>query len=598
MNFKIFMQESDAIINDMSAEALRDCIRSMARKVPEKKREWFLQFISDFRYDHVTCHDHDYEGSHKKTEHKRLITDETVRAKLSEIMDSFTKIKEGELYFSAEGYEVYSEGYCLSDWAWKYIDDQDIRSILMEAVLFAHDCMNDCRYEEAAMIFKIVMDIQVRVEDQSWDDSFELNLEEMVHEGLLPIDLKTLALEVLYTNYQLQPANNRASHLYSLFSYPYFRDIHIEDILSFGREELQETDVFFKSWIDYLMQQKGEMAARLLKEAILYDKGAEGLLEIARKGYQKHPALYLAAMLEYEKIHDYDKMKEIGKEALEKLSPDLKLRGEIALKTAQASSLVHDDTFMKKCWYEAFLSHSTVANYLRLFTDAEVTEAYKDLSEKRIAELKISGIFSNQNISEEEKNDISQMEFKYLAFFTGQIRKVQQWCMEQKQPLGWSGHFIGDGVDLMLLYFYADNELRKGCKKVAERVADSLGFHTSRNLIFMKKNLLSETDIAMQNGDDIFWSTFCLWKENYPMTTDEIKPYVRWLEEVIDRRINGIVGGQYRNKYNDVAMLAAALGEVKESLGVENAKDMLINRYSGRYPRHSAFRSALKEYAD
>ena len=51
--------------------------------------------------------------------------------------------------------------------------------------------------------------------------------------------------------------------------------------------------------------------------------------------------------------------------------------------------------------------------------------------------------------------------------------------------------------------------------------------------------------------------------------------YVKWLESVIDKRIDGIVGGKYRDKYNDVALLAGALGEVKESLGVKMAKVLL-----------------------
>lgn len=79
---------------------------------------------------------------------------------------------------------------------------------------------------------------------------------------------------------------------------------------------------------------------------------------------------------------------------------------------------------------------------------------------------------------------------------------------------------------------------------------------------------------------------------------DDMSSYVKWLESVIDKRIDGIVGGKYRDKYNDVALLAAALGEAKESLGMKMAKSIVINRYLERYPRHSAFRGALKEYID
>lgn len=499
---------------------------------------------------------------------------------------------------SAQGYEDYSNGYLSSEWIWEYEDNEGIGRIIEDAVLFAHDCMNDCRYEEAVTIFKLVMDTQIFVEDEDGGDSFELSLEEMVDEKLVGVTLKVLALDVLYSNYQLQTATQRASVLYSYFTYPYFKEIHIEDIFSLGREELRDTDIFWQLSIDFLRQQSGEVSARLLKEGSLYYKGTEGLLEMARKGYKEHPSVYLAALLEYEKIHDYEKMKEIGKEALDRIESDLTIHGEIALKTAQASSCLNDRECMKKCWYKAFYSNSTIPNYLRLFTDGEVIREYKDFAEKRIEELRISDNHYNQGISETAKNNIAEIEYKYLYFFSGHFDKIRNWCMEQKSPLGWSGSFIGHGVDLMLLYLYAGYNPGKAGKKIAAQVSNRMGFNENKNLVFMKENSVFETEVSTQKGEEIFWHIFCLWKVNYAMTADEIKSYVEWLESVIDKRIDGIVGGKYRDKYNDVALLAAALGEVKESLGVKMAKNVIINRYLERYSRHSTFRGALKEYME
>jgi hypothetical protein len=62
-------------------------------------------------------------------------------------------------------------------------------------------------------------------------------------------------------------------------------------------------------------------------------------------------------------------------------------------------------------------------------------------------------------------------------------------------------------------------------------------------------------------------------------TAEHIKSYVEWLESVINKRIDGIVGGKYRNKYNDVALLVATLGEVKELLGIKMVKRIVINKY-------------------
>ena len=235
---------------------------------------------------------------------------------------------------------------------------------------------------------------------------------------------------------------------------------------------------------------------------------------------------------------------------------------------------------------------------MRLFTDGEAIRDYKDFAEKRIEKLPVSDNHYNQHISEIAENNITDLEYKYLYFFSGHFEMIKSWCMEQRSPLGWSGNFIGYGVDLLLLYLYADNNLRKAGKKIAVQVSNRMGFNESKNLVFMKENFVFETEVSAQKGEEIFWHIFCLWKENYAITADDIKLYVEWLESVIDKRIDGIVGGKYRDKYYDVALLAAALGEVKESLGVKMAKNVIINRYLERYPRHSAFRGALKECMD
>lgn len=127
-----------------------------------------------------------------------------------------------------------------------------------------------------------------------------------------------------------------------VYHHPYFKDIHIVDIFSIGREELRDNDLFLQSWIDLLMHQSGEVAARLLREGLLYYKGTEGLLEMARQGYKEHPSVYLSVLLEYEKDHDYGKMKEIAKEALDRIERDLKIRGKIAIKAAQAAHCIND----------------------------------------------------------------------------------------------------------------------------------------------------------------------------------------------------------------------------------------------------------------
>lgn len=43
-------------------------------------------------------------------------------------------------------------------------------------------------------------------------------------------------------------------------------------------------------------------------------------------------------------------------------------------------------------------------------------------------------------------------------------------------------------------------------------------------------------------------------------------------------------------------MLAAALGEVKESLGAVDGKQQTLMKYHSEFPRHTAFGSELKRW--
>lgn len=198
MNQKVFIQKSDEMLNSMSEEELRSCLHNIARKTPENKRESFIQLLEDsFGQD-------SQKGSKAKPQYKRLMADEKVKEKLSDIKRIFAEIENADLCISAQGYEDYSNGYWESDWIWEYDDNNGIGRIIEDAVIFAHDCMNDCRYEEAVTVFNLVMETQITAEDEYGGDTFELSLKEMVDEKLVGINLNILALDVLYLNYQLQ----------------------------------------------------------------------------------------------------------------------------------------------------------------------------------------------------------------------------------------------------------------------------------------------------------------------------------------------------------------------------------------------------------
>lgn len=188
--------------------------------------------------------------------------------------------------------------------------------------------------------------------------------------------MKQLALQTLYANYQVLKKEKRAEMLYLYFNHYAFKNLHMEEIFHVGREALKDQKQFWEDWIVLLKNKQGDIAGRLLKDAVLYSQGIDGLVHIADESAAVHPSLYLAAMDAYDKAQDYEKIEKTGEKVLERVNRQLKIRAEICLKAANASfRLEHEEKMMKFCW-ECFCSDSTEKNFLRLFGTKEMAAQY------------------------------------------------------------------------------------------------------------------------------------------------------------------------------------------------------------------------------
>lgn len=582
MNKEEFLKKSYNKIEIMDEQDLKNCLRKIIKSIPDDKIIKFLDLLWE-----------NTEVEVKKVKHIKIIEEDYVKIEIEKINKWIELVESSELTLEADGYEDYAKGYGSSEVLWQYRDPNKLGIKIEEALSFADKCISGYRYEEALSIMELIMDLQVEIENE-WDDEFNLDLEELVNEKIIEVRLEKFALKVLYCNYKIQHKDNRAESSYLYFSYPYFKDIHIEDIFNIGKEELNDTDYFWNNWIEVLMTKAGDVALRLLKEAILYHKGEEGLLIQARLGYNIHPSLYLFVVELYEKKYDYINMMKIGEEALGKIDRNMIIRSEIALKTSLAAYFLEDEMLMQKYWYEAYDSNSTVVNYLRLFTSNNAINIYKDSAEEKIDVRLISKNVNYEKSKELLKNYIHDYEYNSLCFFSGKFKKVKNLCNNPKSSLGWSGKFIEAGISLFMLYLYQGENLGKAMIDIENTMSDDLGFKKDVELIFINK--YSKDSIIKEKNKMILWSNIKKWKVEYSMSNEEKNEYIIWIEDIINKRTQAIVSGQYRRKYGSVALLITALGEVKETLGEVDAKISLIHKFTNMFPRHSAFRSELNKY--
>lgn len=445
-------------IKKLSKKELQDIVFEVQKILSDKQKMEFQKIV------HVS----EIQSENKKVQPLQVrMSDDLVNEKMAQIQKWKNQIDEGELYLDTEEYEDYSNGYWGSEWVTEYYDQQGIGDKIQYMIRFAEDCVDDRRYQEANEIYEWLWEMSVCTNSE-YEDTVDLEMSE--ENNLIHTDMKHMALLTLYADYQVLSINERAKDMYLYFSYSTFAKLHLEEMFFVGREELENTDQFWKDWIELLKEKKGATEARLLKEAILYCEGIEGLKKIAKENASVHPSLYLAVMEQYEKRHIYDEIEEVGEEALSQIDVNLIIRSQIALKTAFAAScLNHQEKMMQFCW-ESFISDSTVKNYLRLFGTEKMAETYgmrgKEVLKNR---QKYNEELGYKNL-EMKKNVMGDYEYYQLVFYTGDFHTVKNISKNPEGSLGWSSSFIEYGIRLFLLYLYERSFPSKSAKSIASYI--------------------------------------------------------------------------------------------------------------------------------
>ena len=572
------MTEED--IKNLSKKELQDIIFKVQKLLSDKQKKEFQKIVKEAGIQ---------PGNKKSQAALVRMSYDFVNEKMIQIQNWKDQIDEGELYLDTEEYEDYSSGYWEADWITEYYDNQGIGDKIMSMIRFAEDCVDDRRYQEANEIYEWLWQMSVST-DSEYEDYVDL---EMLEENnLIHTDMKHLALLTLYADYQVLPAKERARDIYLYFSSSAFTKLHLEEMFHVGREELEETEQFWEDWIDLLKAKNGDIEARLLKEAVLYCRGIDGLHEMERENASVHPSLYLSVMEQYEKGHLYDEIENVGEDALSKINANLRIRSEIALKAAFAAScLNHEEKMMQFCW-ESFVSDSTVKNYLRLFGTEKMAETY-GMCGKEILSNRLKGNTDlRYNHSELNHNVIGDYEYYRLVFYTGGFNAIKNISKNPKGSLGWSGSFIDEGIRLFLLYLY-EYPLPS---KAAKSISSCIGFPDENQ----RKDLLKfETEIqreCQEHKVTEFWNYFQRWKKYFPMERAEREKYLTWAENIVYKRADAIVSGQHRSHYGEVAGLLAIVGEIKEDMGIQGAKRCIYEQYRKKFPRHSSFQGEMRDY--
>lgn len=575
MNLRYFLTEVDQRMQSMPKEKLELFVHEMARSLPESQRSDFLL--------QMEC----ASGKQKKKKKEMM---QSIKQECEYMKNELEQIELGEVCLEAELNYEYDDWYDGEADEYIFSDPEGIIDVIEEAGQLLHRCVDQEEYQCGYELSDILIGMRISVCGDEWygDEPF---ISDLQYYHLSDMDYENMVLDALYVTYCANQAEDRADALYRMILNSKQNGITLERIMQHSNE-LADIEDFLPIWIDYLGGKNGQAAQELLEEAFLLCDDSQNRLGYVQKYGKQHPSLYEQYLLSEWETADGTHLFEIGDEALKTIEDKYVIRGRIAGILSKLCLKQGDRCRAEKYWLELFRSDTTVVNYLRLFIECadysvfaeKVRKVYKSFYTETDGRNYV-GISS----SELRENYPERNEIYLLIFLNGEFQFVKEHVMNVKGALGWSSTFMKSGLAAYLLLLLNQEELQAGCKKMCSDLTGSIHFSIQEYQKY--------TDRKIDGSDAAcFWECLLYWKKQRSISEDEAMSYLHWIQQLLKKRVKGIMDANRRNYYGECAAYIAALGEVLESRGKRGAKQALLLEYKTKYSRRSAFHRELRVY--
>lgn len=206
-------------LDELTKEELQKIIEKIAKRLSKEQYEYLQHLITECTEKENTA----------DISPQSLMSKAFVDEKMLQIEEWKQQIEDGKLYLDTEEYEDYGEDYWDREWIIEYYDNQQIGDKIMFMIRFANDCINDRRYQEANSIYEWLWEMEVGTD---YEDGEFVDLDTLAENGIIATDMKQLALQTLYANYQVLKKEKRAEICLKA-AYASFRLGHEEKMMKF-----------------------------------------------------------------------------------------------------------------------------------------------------------------------------------------------------------------------------------------------------------------------------------------------------------------------------------------------------------------------------
>ncbi len=553
MNRPTYLKELDRLLSSLGEDAMRAYLEETAGAVSEEEREQFLAHLSSF------CGPRREVLSEKE--------DDDTASEIEEILGKLDEINDGGMSIGSR----YNEEWLITQSdrvePYDFFSSDGVIEDLRKAVSLLHKAVDREVYKKGCLLALKLAELEVEVTGDCEDSPLTLNL--LCSYKVLDRNMDTILREALYLIYMGEAGiRKRAGAMVRVMDKFRHSSVSLEEILKCGGGE-SDVQVFLPFWIEALQKKPSRRTGKLLEEAVSMIEDRESLLESASLAARTFPVIYRTILEKGIKGASDRKMLERGLRAVEEVPVEAEDRRDISLLTAEYALKAGSRERAEKCWLEAFRTSSSVTDYLRLRLLSASWEKYED-------EVRhIYGLCRD----DEEKTA--------LMFFDGRFDPVFAIMDNEEDDDKFAitpPFFLNYGASLFLLLLTKDRS-GSGISTMTEWAVGNSSFTASDYL--MGTGTQDDTPSC-----EMFLKCFNNWKKNY-----DIEPVAGlWIEKLgklISRRVENEMNSLLRFHYDDCAALIAALGEVIESRGKTDGKNLLMEEYRRRYSRRRSFINEL-----
>lgn len=547
MNYKDFMEQVKEKLVLLSEKEKSEWIYEQARQTAKEKREAFLL---SFATENKEGRENDSPINEKEND-----------------WDWIDLVEEREIWFEKNIPEYIEWDYWDMYPEAQFEDPFDIVGNLQKSLKTVESLVDRGLYSEARDLGERMLFLTFPVEDEEMGDE-EWTFFETVEEVLPHFDVERFVCNIIYAVYHLEKGKKRAGSVYSYLSMAETAEISLETVFKVGRREPEGMDVFIKEWVEFLADTKGDCAGVRLIEACLFVGGAEFLRESSKKYYRKHPMLLYEVCKTLYSEKDWDGCEAFGMEALDLLPKNLVLRGKIAEITMKAAEYLGHEEVVRKCCQEAFDSHSTVKNFIRLFSLSN----YETVVERAFSHAMSLQNSENDSLNLQwNLNRLPKFGEELFPFFAGKFESILERIGKKSQP-----NYKIPYIWTKLFMFLLDRN---------ENLTDAAFYEMEKILGILEFDSTEEC-----------FAAFVLWREKQSLTSEQRRRYMEWLTEQVDLVVEDIVGQGKRDSYIDAASQVVLLGEIRESNGDSGSRQETAEHYRKLHSRKWAFKEELKAF--